>query len=217
MSYRIDKLGVLATLLGLLALSLACSNPNIDPPPPPPPPPPELNYTVAGTVTEYTATGPVPVDGVNVALLMTRLSAVTDINGRYSLPDIKSPAGTISFSKAGFKPTTVTFTSTTALTVDLRVERVPHFNLSGLAYEVTATGRVPIAGIVLYCDGCGAPDGHTFVTTDEDGRYSFAWVLSGTTQIQIMGKEGYRYVTGGSAVSIPTPADTRFDFEFVRR
>ena len=42
-----------------------------------------------------------------------------------------------------------------------------------MVYETTPDGRVPLEGVVLYCDGCGSPVGHTFVTTDTNGLYRF--------------------------------------------
>jgi hypothetical protein len=98
--------------------------------------------------------------------------------------------------------------------------RFVYYTLSGMAYELTSAGRVPIAGIVLYCDGCGSPVGHTFVTTDAEGLYSFSYVLAGVTEVQVDGQPNYQYVgpnLGPYAVQIPTPGDTRFDFEFARK
>jgi hypothetical protein len=219
MSYRIERPGVVATLLAFSVMSIACGNPIV----PDPPPSPELNYTVSGAITEMTAGGTLPVEGVRLTVLRTQLWAITDANGLYSIPGVTSRAGNISLSKDGYKPSTTTFASTADLRLDFRVERLTYYTLSGLAYEITAAGRVPLAGIVLYCDGCGSPVGHTVVTTDAEGLYRFAWVPPGITELMVEGKEGYAYVgpasqfNGWSIVSIRTPGDTRFDFEFVRR
>ena len=52
---------------------------------------------------------------------------------------------------------------------------------------------MPLDGVVLDCDGCGSPVGHTFVTTDANGLYRFEWTLNGKNWIQFLSKDGYRY------------------------
>ena len=103
--------------------------------------------------------------------------------------------------------------------LDLRVERFASFVLSGMVYETTPDGRVPLDGVVLYCDGCGSPVGHTFVTTDANGLYSFAWTLNGKNWIQFVSKDGYRYAGPIEPYGIPVNVngDTRFDIELVKR
>ena len=207
-------------MLALSVMSVACGPPTWDPPDPPPPPPPPLNYTISGAVTEMTETGPVPVEGMRVTVSSTTLSAMTDANGLYSIPGIKTTSSAVSATKDGYTTVTTVVTATADTRLDIRVARIVTYTLSGMAYEQTPEGRVPIPGIVLYCDACGDPQGHTFMTTDADGLYSFSWVRSGTTYLQVMGKEGYVYVGPAPinlGVPITTIGDTRFDVEFVRR
>jgi hypothetical protein len=91
------------------------------------------------------------------------------------------------------------------------------YTLFGTIFEVTPTGRVPIEGVTVYCDGCGSPDGHTFVYTDADGLYSLAWSQNGATELQV-GKAGYDVVGKANAPIIATVnGDTRFDIELTRR
>ena len=63
--------------------------------------------------------------------------------------------------------------------------------LSGTVYEMTPTGRVPIEGVTLYCELCGA-DTHTWAYTDSTGVYRFTgvWVDGRPTSVHI-GKDGY--------------------------
>src|SRR5688500_10954220 len=114
----------------------------------------------------------------------------------------------------------VSFTATANTRLDIRVKRVVTYVLSGMAYELTSAGRVPIEGVSLYCEVCTPPWGHTFATTDANGLYSFALAPAGTVYLQVPGKEGYRYVGpagGGLGYPITITGNTRFDVEFVRR
>ena len=45
-------------------------------------------------------------------------------------------------------------------------------NLSGTVYESTATGPMPIAGALVYCELCGK-ETHTWAAADANGIYSF--------------------------------------------
>jgi hypothetical protein len=221
MSHRILKIGVLASVVALSVLSAACDGPTRPADAVPTPTPVvAVNYTVSGAVTEVTEGGPMPVEGARVMVSLTVQSAITDANGFYSIPGVRVSTAFVTVIKDGYVQVNTPLTATTDTRLDLRVVRIAYYTLSGMAYEVTPAGRVPIAGVVLYCDGCGSPDGHTFVTTDADGLYNFAWVLPGITYLQVMGKEGYRYVGPPSTdlgVPVTTVGDTRFDVEFVRR
>ena len=107
-------------------------------------------------------------------------------------------------------------------------------SLSGVVYELTPTGRSPIAGAIVYCEPCGA-ETHTFATADDNGFYHFSgdvatgggvWVAPGVPTPLAVGyyNEDYEDPPG-----IPTTArgpgwrhvlmdgDTRFDIELVRR
>lgn len=98
----------------------------------------------------------------------------------------------------------------------------PH-TLSGLVFESTATGRVPVEGVHVYCDGCGSPVGHTSVFTAADGLYSFGWAYDSVLPLLVQ-KQGYT-VVGATAIlsdgfarrSVTINGDTQFDIELVRR
>ena len=78
--------------------------------------------------------------------------------------------------------------------------------LSGIVYESTGAGRVAIAGVEVYCDSCGSPDGHTFANTASDGRYSFSWTYDGLVPLLVR-KAGYSVV--GSSREFPDGTGTR--------
>lgn len=109
-------------------------------------------------------------------------------------------------------------------------------NLSGVVFESTAAGRVPVAGVSVYCDQCGEV-GHTFVETDANGVFRFSgdiaagggvWVQSGFTTYVIATKDGYADPPGMPVSTWPgrPPAgwreatvagDTQLDIQLVRR
>lgn len=100
--------------------------------------------------------------------------------------------------------------------------------LHGFVTEATATGEAPIAGVTIYCDACGA-DGHTGLSTDANGYYSFSgdvssgggiWVAAGASITLWVVKEGYRDPPGLPTEpgwrSVSISGDTRFDITLVR-
>ena len=98
------------------------------------------------------------------------------------------------------------------------------FTLSGLVFELTTTGRIPLEGVQLYCDSCGEIGiGHTFARTDGNGRYSFSGVYSGNNPIQVNAKEGYEATDGQplganwTIRNVLVNGDTRLDIQLVRR
>jgi len=98
--------------------------------------------------------------------------------------------------------------------------RTPHI-LSGMVFENASAGRVAVAGVEVYCDSCGSPDGHTFAYTDAQGLYSFSWAYDGAVPLLIK-KQGYEVVNStrtfangmGTRIAV-VDGDTRFDIELV--
>lgn len=95
--------------------------------------------------------------------------------------------------------------------------------LSGLVFESTVSGRVPVAGVEVYCDACGSPTGHTFFTTAGDGLYSFGWAYNGVLPLLVQ-KDGYTVVGATAVLSngmgrrlVTISGDTQFDIEVARR
>jgi hypothetical protein len=108
-------------------------------------------------------------------------------------------------------------------------------SVSGVVYELTATGRVPIPKAYVYCEVCSA-ETHMFNIADENGFYQFSgdvasgggvWVTQGIpTEIYVgtsynpnfrdpPGVTPSRRGAGWREVMID--GDTRFDIELVRR
>lgn len=103
--------------------------------------------------------------------------------------------------------------------------------LSGVVFDVTPTGRVPLGRVDVYCEACGE-FGHKLAQTDTNGFYSFTegvWLSAGIPTALWVGKDGYQDPAGLPAPHGPfTPSepgwrevtidgDTRFDIELVRR
>ena len=101
------------------------------------------------------------------------------------------------------------------------------YTLSGVVFEMTATGRAPIEGVSVYCELCGA-ETHTQTITDSNGFYSFTGVWNAgvsATPIWVR-KDGYTdpvgfatppNVPGAGWRTVMVRADTRFDIELARR
>jgi hypothetical protein len=107
--------------------------------------------------------------------------------------------------------------------------------LSGIVFEPTPTGQVPVADVTVYCDACGEV-GHTWMRTDANGYYSFTgdvdagggiWLSRNPTPLWV-GKEGYQDPQGPPPRSTTLPSgpgwrevritgDTRFDIELARQ
>jgi hypothetical protein len=103
-------------------------------------------------------------------------------------------------------------------------------SLSGVVFEMTPTGPVPLSGVSVYCDACGEV-GHTEKITDNNGFYSFSgdvdrgggvWLNQTNTLYLIVRKAGYsdppglppRPVSQGWR-DVPVKGDTRFDIQLV--
>lgn len=107
--------------------------------------------------------------------------------------------------------------------------------LTGVVFEITAAGRLPLDGVSVYCDACGEV-GHSWVTTDRNGEYRFSgdvaagggiWLSGALTPLHVT-KEGFGDPPGlpGLTMGVRDPAgwrevrvagDTSFDIELVRR
>lgn len=176
-------------------------------------------FAISGVVTEMTDEGETPVEGVRIMESAKHTAAYTNASGAYRLDGLRRSTFDLSISAPGYVTSTKSVTSSSDMQLDLRVVRTPSFVLSGMVYETTPDGRAPLDGVVLYCDGCGSPVGHTFVTTDANGLYRFAWTLNGKNWIQVHSKDGYRYAGPIEPNGIPVQVngDTRFDIELVKR
>jgi len=187
-------------------------------------PTPPATYTLSGVVSEMTPTGPEAIQGAIVSQRNSvKAIAVTDADGRYRMSGLSAQSQTISVTMPGFITETKAVTMTGDTQLDVRLERMASHILSGMVFEMTATGQVPVEGVEIYCDSCGSPDGHTFVNTDADGFYSLAWAIDGVHPLFVT-KAGYAiYDPTGKLrdqygrISATVSGDTRFDVRLVRR
>lgn len=109
-------------------------------------------------------------------------------------------------------------------------------SLSGLVYEVTSTGVVPIPGARVYCELCGT-ETHTFAIADSNGIYVFPgdvtsgggiWLAAGRGTPVFVENSGYQDPDGLPYFQSVCPPgfscrsvyidgrDTRLDIELVR-
>ena len=101
--------------------------------------------------------------------------------------------------------------------------------LSGVVFEVTPAGPVPIEDAWVYCELCGE-DTHSWSRTDANGAYRFTgvWGLGGVPTSVGIEKDGFLDPVGLPRTTPPNPSgpgwrevridgDTRFDIELVRR
>ena len=109
-------------------------------------------------------------------------------SGFYSLSGLPATSRSVSASKPGYTTTRNSVVLSGDTRLNLQISRNVTYVLSGLVFEVTATGRLPIEGVSVYCDSCGDPFGHTYAYTDANGLYRFGWTANGATPL-IVGKE----------------------------
>ena len=215
----------LSTLLSLTVLLSACDGRTSVSPSPPPAgmtTPSSVTYTLYGGVWEETSDGPAPIEGARVRDESGR-EAVTDAKGQFSISGLSPQNHTIWVTRSGYNTETKTFTMTSDRQLDIYVGRIQNYVLSGVVFEITEAGRIPIDGVELYCDSCGSPDGHTFVTTNADGFYRLEWTANGVHPLFVT-KAGYEIFdpTGTrrdaiGRISATVRGDTTFDVQLVRR
>jgi hypothetical protein len=130
----------------------------------------------------------------------------------------------------GRLPTPITPTPTEAPSIPGPAPSGVLYNLSGVVFEVTSSGRTPVEGVEVYCDPCGPPLGHSARHTDANGLYSFdgaGGVTSGHIEL-ILAKQGYKLLdkpdqSGPSGigwmgtVGVTVTGDTRADIEIIKK
>jgi len=99
------------------------------------------------------------------------------------------------------------------------------YTLSGVVFELTATGQTPIEGVDVYCELCRA-ETHSWARTDSNGFYRFTgvWTTSDVRTSLWFGKKGYADPPGTPPVFgepgwrlVLVSGDTRFDVQLVRK
>ena len=213
----------LLALLSLAILLPGCDGTSTPATPTGPTAAPISSYILSGTISEITAAGPAPIEGAHVADTRNRSFVVTDDNGRYSIPVMPAMTIFVSVTRWGYATETKEIAMSGNTQLDIRLVRMASHILSGVVFEITAAGRVPIEGVDVYCDSCGSPDGHTSVHTDKNGSYSLAWAMNGVHPLFVT-KAGYeiRDPTGAlrdkeGRIVATVDGDTRFDIELVRQ
>ena len=186
-------------------------------------PAPPQTFTLSGMVTEVSGSSVVPVSGALILETRSQRRATSDADGHYSISGVSAGSGSIRISKDGYVSSMSSLDISADATLDVRVMPIQTYILSGVVFEMTASGRRAVEGVELYCDSCGSPVGHTFTTSDARGRYQFAWSMDGG-HILLVWKEGYvlahpagSYSSSMEYVSATVGGDTQFDIEVVRR
>jgi len=213
------RLAIVVTLATLLTACDDRRSPVFPGPPavPTPPTAPAVTYTLSGTVSEDGPTGVTPLEGAVIVVHPSGQRATTDREGFYSLAGVSALPISVMVSKSGYLTQSRTMTLSGDTRVDLQISRIVTYTLSGVVFELTAAGRVPIEGVSVYCDSCGSPDGHTFASSDDNGYYSFAWTNNGATPLYVW-KTGYQLAGPAPDRIVATVSgDTRFDIELIRR
>ncbi len=217
-----------ASIISTVALVLSgCGsggpNPTFSSPTVTPTPIPTATYTLSGVVSEMTSNGPEPLEGARVVDNAFGQTAVTDINGRYSIPGLPAMSHSVSIAKDGYLTETKTVTMAGNTRLDIELDRLVFYILSGIVFEVTPGGQVPIEGVQIYCDSCGSPVGHTYVYTDADGFYRLPWSTNGVHPLLVT-KAGYEIFDPSGPLRDPfgginatVQGDTRFDVRLVKR
>lgn len=180
----------------------------------------QQTYTLSGAVSEMTADGSLPIEGAQVADPSSGRTAMSDSSGFYSIPGLSRTTSSVVVSKSGYVSETKLVLMSSDTKLDVELNRVGGFILSGVVFEVTDAGEVPIEGAELYCDSCGSPIGHTFVSTDANGSYSLAWTANGNHTLYVT-KAGYRIFDPAPAtqdmINATVRGDTRFNIRLARR
>jgi Carboxypeptidase regulatory-like domain len=179
----------------------------------------QQTYTLSGAVSEMTADGSLPIEGAQVADPTSSRTAMTDSSGFYSIPGLSRTTRSVVVSKPGYVSETKLVLMSSDTKLDVELNRVEGYILSGVVFEVTDVGEVPIEGVELYCDSCGSPDGHTFVNTDADGFYSLAYSSNGSHPLFVT-KAGYQIFDPTDQygrITATVRGNTRFNIRLARR
>jgi hypothetical protein len=223
-----NKPAVASTILSVVAIALSACGSRVSSPTSATPiqtttPSPVATYTLSGFVSEMRSTVPVPLEGAQVLESTSRQAALTDINGHYSIPGLFAMSHSVSIAKEGYVTEKETVTMSEDTQLDVKLEPVTFYMLSGIVFEVTSAGQTPVEGVQIYCDSCGSPVGHTFVYTDADGFYRLSWSASGVHPLFVT-KEGYQIFDpagtlrdGFGRINAVVNGDTRFDIRLVKQ
>lgn len=159
--------------------------------------------SISGAVFEVTAAGTQPVEGVQVEEAATHLRAMSDASGAYRIAGLQALSSSISAMKPGYTTTSSPVLISGDTHLDLQIDRVPTYTLTGLVSESTAAGRVPVSGVHIVL-GEGYPD--LTAITDAGGRFSIAGI-GATTWGLTASKDGYDTLLMSVAVASDTSVE----------
>lgn len=206
-------------LVTLSAGLAACDGSRATGPSAPTPP----TASLSGVVSAETPDGPMPIEGAHVRLDIStyRYETVTDRDGRYRLTKLSDGRGTVTTTLEGYDADMKSISIDGDVLLDIRIAPRLSYTLSGVVYESTPSGPVPIEGVEVYCDSCGSPVGHTWVYTNTAGFYSLSWAFNGTHPLFVT-KAGYEIADpnlrdGYGRITATVRGDTRFDIQLARR
>lgn len=108
---------------------------------------PSVTYTLSGTVTERTPSGSAAVEGAVVRDDNSGRQTTTDGGGFYSLAGLPATSRAVSASKPGYTTTRSSVVLNGDTRLDLPMSREVTYVLSGVVFEITPAGRVPIEAL----------------------------------------------------------------------
>ncbi len=206
----------ITALLG--AIAVACATSTAACGDTPTAPEPRTINSLSGTVRDVC--GLVPLEGAVVTHTGTSRSVTTDRRGAYLIYELPSGSSIITVAMDGYESVTTSVDVFGVTPLDLRLvpvrprEPLPPAALSGVVYEKTAAGQVPVAGVLV-------EDSNTHISskTDAEGRYRLVFEsrecsrFDGSVSLYVA-KEGYQTI-GRSEIGVS--GDTHLDIEIMRR
>jgi hypothetical protein len=228
----------LFTLCVLGAVMAGCDGrspaPPVAPSPAVPPAPSAPRHTLSGTVSEFIDGVSRPVSAVTVwlwleqrtpqSIMGSAQSAITDQAGRYTLsvPDSRVFASSGKPGALQMCLATTEVRSDTTLDVELISERdtlsgripdywrLAHPLVTGVVYESTATGRLPLSNVAIFVDVL-VDVYQAFTKTDESGRFFLCRVNAPIRMdFDLAGYQGTSRSAGGDV-------DANLEIELTRR
>lgn len=199
-----ESLAMHMTLIAaIVALSAACGSESSGSPVAPRPLAP--TFALTGTVMEARAEVRTPARNVPVEISPTHRT-VTDSAGTFSIPGLVEGTYVLHVRGPFHEPLSTTIRIQGETRIDLEIVPLPIYAVSGIVYEDTEDGPIPVPGVYV-----NNSDIHDSSTTDATGAYR-VFALRGMAQISFT-KSGYL----GQARSIVMEGDVRLDVNLVRR
>lgn len=187
----------------IVALSVACGSEPFQPTTAPTPQPP--TFVLTGTVMEARAGVRSPARDVAVEISTTHRT-VTDRAGNFSIPGLAEGTHVLHVRGFLYEPLSTTVRIQGDTRIDLEIVPLPIYAVSGIVYEETADGPIPVTDVFV-----NNSDIHSSTRTDAAGAYR-VFALRGPAVISFS-KSGYV----DQARAIVMEGDVRLDVKLVRR